>query len=380
MPKYLGLDSSTQSFSAVVIDTEINEVIYEESVSFGSDLPEFNCPDGFLTNSDSLIKHSDPLLWVQAFEMLFAKMKNNGFDFSQIDSVSGSGQQHGTVYLNNNFLESSNWNETKPLVENIKTMLSRKTAPIWMDSSTSIECEEITNAVGGRSIVQAKSGSPAIERFSASQIRKFYKETPDLYEKTAVIHLVSSFLASLLCGRSVPIDFGDASGMNLLNLSECQWDETLLNATSPRLLDKLPKLVPSDSVIGVVSSYLVKKYGFRDGAQVIAWSGDNPNSIVGVGATEAGNAVISLGTSDTFFASMNESVVDPNGYGHVFCNPAGGYMCLICFKNGSLARENIKEEFDLTWEEFDKRAFEETTHGNNGNLMLPFSKEGRVFW
>jgi xylulokinase len=47
-------------------------------------------------------------------------------------------------------------------------------------------------------------------------------------------------------------------------------------------------------------------------------------------------------------------------------------MCLICFKNGSLAREKVKEEFELSWEEFDVKSFAETQPGNNGNIMLPF--------
>ena len=47
-------------------------------------------------------------------------------------------------------------------------------------------------------------------------------------------------------------------------------------------------------------------------------------------------------------------------------------MSLICFKNGSLARERIRKQFELSWPEFDQDAFELTVTGNNGNLMLPY--------
>lgn len=372
MGKYLGLDSSTQSLSALVIDTDQKKVVYENGVNFGSDLPQYNSPNGFIENEDHLIRHADPMMWVEAMDLLFSKMKADGFDFSQIDCISGSGQQHGSVYLNKDFIQSSNWNNGDNLKDSLAPMLSRKTSPIWMDSSTSTECEEIAEAVGGNEVVCKKSGSIAIERFTGPQIRKFYKDDPEAYHNTAVIHLVSSFMASLLAGKSVQIDLGDGAGMNLLNLETASWDSELADATAPGILDKLPDPVPSNTVAGTVSQYFVKKYGFKNDCKINVWSGDNPNSLVGLGGSEPGTVIISLGTSDTFMAAFDKPVTDPNGFGHVFCNPAGGFMCLICFKNGSLAREKVKEEFNLEWKQFDVASFAATPPGNNGNMMVPF--------
>ena len=97
-------------------------------------------------------------------------------------------------------------------------MLSRRTSPIWMDSATSAECAEITRAAGGEERVVALTGSRAIERFTGPQIRKFYQDSPADWARTCEIHLVSSFMASLLTAPSVPIDLGDGAGMNLLDL------------------------------------------------------------------------------------------------------------------------------------------------------------------
>lgn len=82
--------------------------------------------------------------------------------------------------------------------------------------------------------------------------------------------------------------------------------------------------------------------------------------------------VISLGTSDTLFAAMEEPLTDPQGFGHVFGNPAGGFMSLICFKNGSLAREAVKNQRALSWSDFDLAGLQKTPAGNGGKLMLPF--------
>ena len=38
MPSVLGLDSSTQSLSAVILETDSGAILHEESVSFGDDL------------------------------------------------------------------------------------------------------------------------------------------------------------------------------------------------------------------------------------------------------------------------------------------------------------------------------------------------------
>ena len=47
-------------------------------------------------------------------------------------------------------------------------------------------------------------------------------------------------------------------------------------------------------------------------------------------------------------------------------------MCLTCFKNGSLARERIREQTGSDWTFFDVTAFEETPPGNLNQLGLPW--------
>jgi xylulokinase len=56
----------------------------------------------------------------------------------------------------------------------------------------------------------------------------------------------------------------------------------------------------------------------------------------------------------------------------VFGNPAGGFMSLICFRNGSLAREQMRDQLDLDWADFDLAGLGKTPPGNEGRLMLPF--------
>ena len=373
MSLVLGLDSSTQSLSAVILDTEKGVVVANHSVNFGESLSHYNQPHGYDEAGARGEIHSNPLMWLEALDLLLAQMVSENIDFSQIKAVSGSGQQHGSSYLKANFNEAlEGLTAQSDLKTQLTNCLSRLSSPIWMDSSTSKECAEIAHAVGGNEIVCSKSGSVAVERFTGPQIRKFAKTDPDSYAGTGTIHLVSSFFASILAGKTVAIDHGDGAGMNLMNLADLDWDQDLLSATAEGLAEKLPPCAPSDSKSGLISHYFVEKYGFSPSCETIIWSGDNPCSLIGMGAASPGKVVISLGTSDTLFAAMHAPRTDPNGFGHVFGNPAGGYMSLICFKNGSLAREAIKEKYGLSWESFEKDALSQTPAGNNGAMMLPF--------
>jgi xylulokinase len=370
---FLGLDSSTQSLSALVINLDSRKIIYEKSLNFDRALPQYKTQNGVLPNRDPLIKHSSPLMWAKALDLIFVEMKNDGVALGEILAISGSGQQHGSVYFNERaetVLE--NLDSKKTLVENLRGIFARKTSPIWMDSSTAKECAEIRKKLGGIKYTASRTGSDAFERFTGPQIRKFYKTEPDAYAKTSHITLVSSFMASLLAEKIAPIDFGDGAGMNLMDLRKKVWDMDALKATAPGLKLKLPPLAPSGQAIGKVGNYFVEKFGLNPEALSTVWTGDNPASVIGLGLSKPGRVAISLGTSDTFFGTMEKCRTDENGEGHVFGSPTGGYMTLICFKNGSFAREKIRELYGIkNWDEFGKLVAS-TKPGNGGGILLPW--------
>jgi len=340
----LGLDLSTQSATALVLDTAKGTTVARARVAFGADFPDRGHPEGFIRGGQGGEVHADPLLWLDGLELALDRLAQL-IDLSQVDAVSVSGQQHGSVYLAAGYEAAlADGSRATSLAAKLSPVLSRRTSPIWMDSSTSAECAEIAAALGGNQAVCDLTGSVATPRFTGPQIRRFAKLEPAAWAKTKRVHLVSSFFASVLAGKDAAIDTGDGAGMNLMDIRQGDWAPAALAATAPDLAAKLPPVRPGSTVAGGISAYFVARHGFSPKCQVVIGTGDNPSSLVGMGASKPGKVVISLGTSDTLFAAIEGIRTDAAGLGHAFGNPLGGSMSLVCVRNGSLAREAIRRE------------------------------------
>lgn len=372
MALYLGFDSSTQSLTATVIeaDAKVRRVVAEETLQFDTALPEFQTRHGVHTAADGCTVTAPPVMWAAALDAMAARLRET-IDIGRVRAISGSAQQHGSVYLSGGAdAVLASLDPARPLASQIGGIFSRPESPVWLDCSTTRECADLTSAMGGPRALASLTGSRAYERFTAAQVRKFARTEPDRYAQTARIHLVSSFLASLLCGCDAPIDPGDGSGMNLMDLSRHDWSPQAVDATAPDLARRLPRIQDSWSIAGRLSAYWQQRFGFRD-AKVVPWSGDNPCALIGLGLIEAGELGVSLGTSDTVFGPTSRATPDPSGSGHVFGSPAGGYMALTCFANGSLARERVRDAYRLDWKGF-SRLLANTKPGNGGALMVPW--------
>lgn len=308
-------------------------------------------------------------MWIKALDIIFDRLRVNGLNYGEVVGLSGSGQQHGSVYWKQNSSKClENLNPGRFLHEQLANCFSLSESPIWMDSSTSKQCSELETFVGGGKELSEITGSRAYERFTASQIAKIVQTKPEVYRQTERISLVSSFLASIFLGKYAPIDLSDGSGMNLLDIKTKQWSAKCVEFCATDLIGKLgEEVVPSNQIIGQISNYFVERYGFNEECYVAAFTGDNPASLAGM-CLGPNDVAVSLGTSDTAFISLQ--CPHPSLDGHIFCNPINEnhYMGLICFKNGSLTRERIRNSCaDSDWEIFNQ-LLESTPRGNFGNI------------
>jgi xylulokinase len=369
MPLYLGIDCGTQSLTAIVveIDGDTRRVVFNRSLNYDRDLPEYGTTGGVIYGADGEVQ-APPAMWADALDRTLAELAQSAdLDLDDLRAISGSAQQHGSVYLNQRapaVLRSLD--STASLAPQLATIFSRPQSPVWLDASTGRQCREIEDALGGTDRVATLTGSPACERFTGPQIRRFAIEQPDAYADTARVHLVSSYLASLLAGKDAPIDPGDGSGMNLMDLRDSAWSQEALDATAPDLASRLPPIQPSWEIAGTLAPYWRKRYALP-AASIVAWTGDNPSSLIGTGIIHDRVAAVSLGTSDTVFALTTTPAVSSS---HVFRSPTGDFMNLVCFRNGSLAREWVRTEYGRDWNAV--AALLEAEPGNDGWLMLPW--------
>ena len=293
-PLFLGFDCSTQALKCSLLDSAL-DVLAEAEVRFDRDLPHYGTKGGVLSGEAEGEVHSPVLLCVEAMDLLCDQMRAKLWPTHRVKAVSAAGQQHATVYWSRKASEPlGTLSPRKTMREQLSNAFSRQIVPNWQDSSTSKQCRDMEEFVGGPQALADITGSRAHERFTGPQIARFRQESPEEYEATDRISLVSSFITTLLCadGEIKGIDESDACGMNLWDMSspEREWSEKLLSfcageeykdgklGTQAEELRRKLGVVESDGgrVVGHIGKWFVERYGFAKDCLVCPGTGDNP--------------------------------------------------------------------------------------------------------
>jgi xylulokinase len=364
---------STQQLKGLVVASNL-KLTYSATVDFDADLAHYGIHKGVLTNPSEGEIYAPTAMWLEAFDLVLRRLKEDGLDFGRVKGVSGAGMQHGTVFWGLDAEKMlGSLNPKKTLLEQLgkgeHAVFSHPHSPNWQDASTQKQCDMFDQHLGSPEKLAEVTGSKAHHRFSGPQILRFRTKYPDHYSHTSRISLVSSFVASIFLGRVAPIDIGDAGGMNLWDIHESRWHEGLLElcagsrAEVATLRAKLGDVrQDGGGSIGSIASYFVKRFGFASDCNVVPCTGDNPSTILAL-PLRASDAMVSLGTSTTFLMSTPQYKPDP-AY-HFMNHPTtpGLYMFMLCYKNGGLARENVRDALNTaagapakSWDLFDKTA------------------------
>lgn len=371
---FLGFDLSTQQLKIIVTDVSL-KLLDSFNVEFDEFKGEYpGLKKGVFSNGDTGEIVSPVGVWLESIDHLFGVMKLKGFPFDKVRGISGSGQQHGSVYWGKeaekklNKIKKGDGETEGRLVDILDGAFSLDTSPNWQDHSTGEEIKDFENSVGGSEELASITGSRAHYRFTGLQIRKIVKKKPEVYKETSRISLVSSFLATVLLGDFAHLELADACGMNLFDMNTKKYDEKLLNLAGSKegtdggniLEEKLGSIDPiTYKSIGSIGSYFVDKYGFSSSTKIYSFTGDNLATILSL-PLEENDILISLGTSTTVLLVTKQFA--PSSQYHMFDHPTmpKHFMGMICYCNGSLAREKIRDEVNSKygvesgWDKFDE--------------------------
>ncbi len=403
----LGFELSTQSAKWIVLDTESGTLAASGGFEFDTHFPSYGTHGGVLESSDPKLRHAPPAMYLDALDAIFEQLRESDIDPGSLAAIKCDAQQHCTVYSNASLAERlARLTEAHSLVDWIEPAITRRTSPIWEDRTTAREAEQLSealaeahgggwaggggpgeNAANARRAtgVEAITGNRAELRFPASQIIRWANESPQEFHNTAHIQLLSAWLTSILTGRIAPVDSGDGWGTNLnhLDIDHPGFSPTALTAAAKLCGDSAParlsslvgEMVAYDAPLGTISPYFSRRYGVSPDAVVLAATGDNPATLLGVGD----GALVSMGSSYTVCGPMAVPTPSPDGSYNVFGYRPGFAVALTVITNGG----KLHREFCDRFAGGDWSAYGELTGGRRIDpdrepLMLPYLSDESV--
>ena len=239
--------------------------------------------------------------WWTAIEQCFDELQAaQGPALSAVAAIGLSGQMHGATLLD------ADGAVLRPCI-------------LWNDGRSGPQCERLTREWPD---LHAVTGNLAMPGFTAPKLMWVAEHEPDIMRRVAKVLLPKAYVRYRLCGEYVE-DLSDASGTLWLDVARRDWSDAALAATGMRR-DQMPRLVEGNAVSGTLSESLSKRWGFSTPPRIAGGAGDNAAGAVGLGATAAGDAFVSLGTSGVLWATTAAYAPAPARAVHAFCHALPG--------------------------------------------------------
>lgn len=338
---FIGIDSGTQSTKAVALDSESGKILASAQESY--DLIR-GLPSGHM--------EQHPEDWITATKNVITQCVNLlGESSEKIKAIGISGQQHGLVVLD----------------ENDQVI---RPAKLWCDTSTVEQCLQFSNEFGGSSGLIRISGNNMLPGYTVPKVLWLKQNEPENYNRVRSVLLPHDYINFWLTGVK-RMEYGDASGTGLLNITERNWCEDLIRFVGPEMQDMLPELGSSLSVHGVVKSEVQKECGLPNDVVVSAGGGDNMMGAIGTGNVKAGVVTASFGTSGTLYGVSDSPAIDENGEVAAFCDSTDKWLPLVCTMNVTVVTEQARELFGLSLNDMES-AVSKVNPGSGGLTFLPY--------
>ena len=285
---FLGIDIGTSEVKALLLN-ERHQIVATAGSALGISRPHAG-------HSEQL-----PQDWWAATQSALAALRSAQAEaYLAVQAIGLSGQMHGAVLLdgNNNVL---------------------RPAILWNDTRASLECTQMMEELPSSPQL---AGSLVMPGFTAPKLRWLAAHEPAVFKRIAKVLLPKDYVRVLLIDDFVT-DMSDASGTAWLDVEKRDWSDALLGLTA-LTRQQMPRLVEGSQSSGVLSVTAATRLGLRPGIPVAGGGGDNAASAVGMGAVDAGQGFLSLGTSGVLFLVTPSYMPNAASATHAFCHAVPG--------------------------------------------------------
>jgi xylulokinase len=239
----------------------------------------------------------DPLDWWRGtLEALAVLRKAHPLEYGAVRAIGLSGQMHGPVLLGRD------------------DRVLRSTV-LWNDMRSAVECEVLAERLGASSLA---AGSVPMPGFSAPILMWIAAHEPAVFEQIDCVLLPKDYLRLQLTGERAT-DPSDAAGTLWLDVARRTWSDSLLEASGMKR-SQVPGLLDGNAPAGYLQPAIAAELGLTPGIVVATGGGDNAASAAGIGATQRGDAFLSLGTSGVLSIIDDRFEPDTSTATHAFCH------------------------------------------------------------
>lgn len=324
----MGIDSSTQSTKALVVDASDGRVVAEGKAAH---------PEG---------TEVDPYSWWDAARAAIERATSELTE--PVAAMAVAGQQHGMVALDR---------DGEPV----------RDALLWNDTRSAPQARALVERYGAAELAR-RTGSVPVASFTVTKLAWLAENEPHHADRVARVLLPHDWVTWLLAGRPdrATTDRGDASGTGYFDPASGDWLPDLLSEVTGGRRFELPEVLGPRADAG-----RVRGVGpLLDGAVLGAGTGDNMAGALGLGA-EPGDVVVSLGTSGTAFAVDERPHAEQTGTVAGFCDATGRFLPLVCTLNAARVLEATARMLGTDLAGLDRLALA-AAPGAGGLTLLPY--------
>ena len=252
---------------------------------------------------------------------------------------------------------------------------------LWCDLRATKQAAELEAKISLRDFY-AITGHRLSASYALEKMMWIKENKPDIYKRTACFLNAKDYMVYRLTGQMYT-DYSDATGCNAFDINEFVWSKKLLDYAGIDAA-KLPKPMPSTTVVGNILPEAAKACGLTQNTKIVLGGGDGACASVGAGSVSVGVTYACLGTSGWLATTTDRPIISDRmiiaNWAHAvpgLINPMGtmqsagaSYSWLkntICHLEIEHGKASGKSPYELINQEIAQAPV-----GSNGVIFLPY--------